>query len=242
MSPRQEILDHEAAIALAQQNGALDAVATARARAAAEDSVAATRLARERKLHEDEARRALEQRTATETAGAEALKELVRTERQAADAAAMRAEAEKKAMEAAKARLEAETELARAKNDAREALRAEAEAKARRIEADERAAALAAARADREARAAETERLMLEGEQHVLAALKERHFQEGRARLMAEATLELRAATDKVREQSREVRFSTPETEVKPLDKILGRFNRKGDEGRSSPRGPDPSR
>jgi hypothetical protein len=62
------ILDHEAAIALAQQNGALDAVATARARAAARTPSAAARLARERKLHEDEARRALEQRTAAENA------------------------------------------------------------------------------------------------------------------------------------------------------------------------------
>jgi len=242
MTPHQQVLDHEAAIALAQQNGALDAVATARARAAAEDTIAATRLARERKLHEDEARRALEQRTAAETAGAEALKELVRTERQAADAAAMRAEAEKKAMEAAKSRLEAETQLVKARDDAREALRAEAEAKARRIEADEHAAALAAARADREARAAEAERLMLEGERDVLAALKERRFQESRANLMAEATAELRAATDKVREQAREVRFGSPEAEAKPLDKILGRFSRKGAEGRSFPRDPDPSR
>ena len=197
MTPHQQVLDHEAAIALAQQNGAMDAVATARARAAAE-----------------------------------AMNELVRTERQAADAAAMRAEAEQKAMEAARKRLDVETELAKAKNDAREALRLEAEAKGRRIEADERAAALAAARADREARAAEAERLMLEGEQHALAALKERQFQECRARLMAEATVELRAATDKVREQAREVRFGTPEAEAKPLDKIFGRFNRKGDEGR----------
>ena len=142
MTPHQQVLDHEAAIALAQQNSAMDAVATARARAAAEDIVAATRLARERKLHEDEARRTLEQRTAAETAASEALQELVRTERHAADAAAMRAEAEQRAMEAAKARLEAETELAKAKSDAREALRVEAEAKGRRIEADERAAIL----------------------------------------------------------------------------------------------------
>ena len=44
----------------------------------------------------------------------------------------------------------------------------------------------------------------------------------------AQMAREQRAATDKVREQAREVRFGTPEPEAKPLDKILGRFNRKG--------------
>ena len=59
---------------------------------------------------------------------------------------------------------------------------------------------------------------------------------------MAEAAAELRAAADKVRERAREVRFAEPEKEDSPLERILGRLNRRGAAGRSSPRGPVPSK
>ena len=73
MTPHQQVLDHEAAIAVAQQNIAMDAIAATRARAAAEEAVLAGKLARERLATEEEAARALEQRTAAENGAAQAM-------------------------------------------------------------------------------------------------------------------------------------------------------------------------
>ena len=66
MTPRDELRQHEDAIAVAQQNSAMDAIAAARARAAADEARLAARLARERQVAEDDARKTVEARTIAE--------------------------------------------------------------------------------------------------------------------------------------------------------------------------------